>query len=83
MCCIADPNAPVKPRNAYLYYCADQRDTVKLKNPEMDGKEVSKQLSAEWQGMSNEDRKPYVASAEADKARWLKEKEAYEEGRGD
>ena len=73
-----DPNAPTKPRNAYHYFCADQRETVKLKYPDMEGKEVSKQLGAEWQLLSDEDRKPYVTAAEADKARFQKEKEEYD-----
>jgi hypothetical protein len=44
----------------------------------MEGKEVTKQLGADWHSMSDEERKPYVAHAEADKARWLKEKETYD-----
>ena len=77
-CHCIDPNAPTKPRSAYHYFCADQRETVKLKYPDMEGKEVSKQLGADWQMLSDEDRKPYVTEAEADKARFQKEKEEYD-----
>jgi hypothetical protein len=79
----SDPNAPTKPRTAYHYYCSDQREAVKLKHPDMEGKEVTKQLGADWHSMSDEERKPYVAHAEADKARWLKEKETYDLGKQD
>lgn len=50
---------------------------MKLQNPDMVGKEVSKQLGIDWQTVSNDDRKPYVALAEADKARYAKEMEEY------
>ena len=77
----ADPNAPTKPRTAYHYYCSDQREAVKLKHPDIDGKALTKQLGADWHGMSNEERKPYITQAGADKARWLKEKETYDLGK--
>ena len=78
-----DPNAPTKPRTAYHHYCSDQREAVKLKHPDMEGKEVTKYLGANWHGMSDEERKPYVTHAKTDKARWLKEKEAYDLGMQD
>lgn len=56
---------------------------MKLKHPDMEGKEVTKYLGANWHGMSDEERKPYVTHAKADKARWLKEKEAYDLGMQD
>ena len=51
---------------------------MKLKHPDMEGKAVTKQLGANWHSMSDEERKPYITHAEADKARWLEEKETYD-----
>lgn len=32
---VKDPNAPKKPLGAYMFYCAEQRPTIKAKNPEL------------------------------------------------
>ena len=56
---------------------------MKLKYPDMAGKEVAKQLGTDWQSMSDDERASYVVAAEKDKARWLKEKQVYDQKQQD
>ncbi|GAA5862052.1 hypothetical protein JCM8547_001570 [Rhodosporidiobolus lusitaniae] len=74
-----DPNAPKRPLSAYMHFSQDQRASVKEENPEVKFGEIGKILGARWKELDEDDKKPYEEKAKADKARYEKEKAAYEE----
>ena len=69
-----DPNAPKGPRNAFVYYCMENRAKVKVAMPELTTSgEIMKQLGTQWKGLSAGERVGYEAMAVADKVRYLAE----------
>jgi hypothetical protein len=42
-----DPNAPKKNKSSYLFFCEENRETIKQKNPSSNFGEVAKLVSAE------------------------------------
>ncbi|CEP14314.1 hypothetical protein [Parasitella parasitica] len=71
-----DPNAPKRGLSAYMFFSQDQRATVKEENPEATFGQIGKILGDKWKNMSDEQKKPYVKKAEADKKRYEDEKAA-------
>ncbi|KDN53631.1 hypothetical protein K437DRAFT_218621, partial [Tilletiaria anomala UBC 951] len=71
-----DPNAIKKPLSAYMYFSQAQREQVKLENPEAGFGDVGRLLGAKWKQMTDDQKRPYVAQADADKARHEREKAA-------
>jgi len=66
-----------KPTSAYIYFVSDYRLILKKKGKEINKvQEVAKLCGAAWKAMTNEEKAPYTAKYEADRARFLKEKEA-------
>lgn len=72
-----DPNAPKKSKNGYMFYCQDNRERVKKEHPGIDGKEIVKHLSNQWNGLSDKQKAPYLKKANADKERYQQEMTAY------
>jgi len=74
-----DPNAPKRALNAFMYFSKDIRPQVVKDNPDLQKKvhDVSRMIGEKWKKMSEEEKKPYVAKAEADKQRYAKEMEIY------
>lgn len=68
-----DPNAPKRPKNAYLYYCMEHRPKVKVVMPGLKPTEITTQLGKQWKELSVGDRGPFVEKAAADKVRYLAE----------
>ena len=56
---------------------ADRRPEICKENPDIAFGEVGKQLGMEWRELSEEQKAPYVAKAEAAKAQYEKDKAAY------
>lgn len=69
-----DKTGPKRPRSAYLYFCQDVRSQVNDDNPEMNGKEVMKELGRLWKELSDKDKIPYNELSSKDKARYESEK---------
>ena len=69
-----DPKAPKKNKSSYLFYCAENRDTIKNKNPDATFGEVAKLVSAEWKKCKEKNGKEYKKYLELAK----KDKERYE-----
>lgn len=63
-----------RPKNAYMYFCAEQRSEVTAKFPDLKGKEILKKLGELWAEVT--DKSKYEKLAEADKKRYQQEKEA-------
>ena len=73
-----DKNAPKNVRSVYIFYCEKNRDSIKKKNPELKGKEITAKLSEEWKKIKDTDKaKKYTKMVEADKIRHEKEMEEY------
>eukprot|EP00741_Cyanophora_paradoxa_P014565 tig00020806_g14045.t1 len=76
-----DPNAPKKPTNAYNYFSADKRESIKAENPGASFGEIGKLTGDKWKGMTAEEKAPYEAKAAADKARYEREMASYKSGK--
>lgn len=73
-----DKDAPKKAISAYFFYIQERREALKKEKPNLDNKEIIKTMGAEWNALSDEKKKPYVAKAEADKKRYDEEKKEYD-----
>ena len=73
-----DKDAPKRAISAFFFYNQERREKLKKEQPKLDNKEIIKTMSAEWNALSDEKKKPYIAKAEADKKRYEEEKKAYD-----
>ena len=73
-----DKDAPKRAISAFFFYNQERREKLKKEKPNLDNKEIIKTMSAEWNALSDEKKKPYVQKAEADKKRYETEKKAYD-----
>jgi len=78
------PNDGIKkPTSAYLYFVSEYRMVLKKKGKEINRvQEVAKLCGAAWKSMDEEEKAPYMEKYNADKARYLKEKEALDKKMG-
>jgi len=60
-----------------MFFSQDWRERIKAENPDAGFGEIGKLLGAKWKEMNDEEKKPYVEQAAADKIRAEKEKEAF------
>ncbi|CEP13358.1 hypothetical protein [Parasitella parasitica] len=74
-----NPNAPKRGLSAYMFFSQDNRAKVKEDNPEASFGTIGKLLGEKWKGLSDQEKKPYLEKAEADKKRYEKEKAAQNE----
>eukprot|EP00614_Pseudopedinella_elastica_P010327 CAMPEP_0172600760 /NCGR_PEP_ID=MMETSP1068-20121228/20916_1 /TAXON_ID=35684 /ORGANISM="Pseudopedinella elastica, Strain CCMP716" /LENGTH=630 /DNA_ID=CAMNT_0013401521 /DNA_START=179 /DNA_END=2071 /DNA_ORIENTATION=- len=72
-----DPNAPKRATTSYFFFAAAERDAYKAANPEATIGDIGKALGAKWKALSDEEKAPYTAKAEADKVRYSEEMESY------
>ena len=72
-----DKYAPKRAISAFFFYNQERREKLKKEKPELGNKEIIKTMSAEWNALSDEKKKPYIEKAEADKKRYEAEKKAY------
>ena len=77
-----DPAAPKRPQSGYMAYGAKRRPELKHSEPDLSFGDLTKKIAAEWNSMSDSDKAPFQATANADKERYQREKEAYEAGGG-
>ena len=66
-----DPSKPKRARNAYIYFGMKIRAKVKDDNPDMNSKEITKELGRLWKEC--DDKSEYVEQAEQDKVRFEEE----------
>ncbi|KIJ34885.1 hypothetical protein M422DRAFT_60408 [Sphaerobolus stellatus SS14] len=71
-------DGPKRPLSAYMYFSQDWRERIKTENPDASFGEVGKLLGAKWKELDEEEKKPYVEQAQADKGRHEREKAALE-----
>lgn len=73
-----DKDAPKKAMAAFMFYSNAIRNRVKEENPGIAFTEVGKKIGEMWKGLSQEEKAPYEAQAEADKKRYAEEMEVYQ-----
>lgn len=69
-----DPSAPKRGLSAYMFFAQENRDTVKIKNPDASFGEIGKILGELWKKLPSEDKLPYENRAKKDKERFETEK---------
>lgn len=75
-----DANAPKRGKSAYLFFCAESRDAVRTAlGATSKATEITSELGKRWNELKKTPGKvkKFEAQAEADKARYLKDKETY------
>ena len=60
-----------------MFFANEQRDSVREENPGITFGQVGKILGERWKALSEKQRAPYEAKAQADKKRYEDEKSAY------
>jgi len=76
-------NAPKNPKSAYIFYCQDTRPNVKTEMPELNAKEVLKELGGRWQNTDDDTKAKYQKMAEDDKVRYAEEMKTYVPSEGE
>ncbi|RJL30105.1 non-histone chromosomal protein 6 [Bailinhaonella thermotolerans] len=69
-----DPEAPKRPRSAYMYFSQDKRDEVVKENPDVGFGQIGKILGERWRSLGPEEKRPYEEKADADRRRYDEEK---------
>lgn len=73
-----DPNAPKHPTSAYLYFCNENRASIKSKMVESTTqKELLTEIGRQWKELSDKKKEKYNKLATKDKERYAKEMKAY------
>jgi hypothetical protein len=72
-----DPNAPKRPKNAFILFSGEMRPNIKEIHPEWTIGEVGKELGSHWRAMSDKDKKQFQDQSKKDKVRYDKEMVSY------
>jgi hypothetical protein len=70
-------DAPKNPKSAYVIFCQEKREEVKKTNPDIQPKEVMKELGKLWKETDEEDRKEYQEKSKEDKERYAEDMKNY------
>jgi hypothetical protein len=73
-----DDDAPVRPRGAFMMYATERRLELRAAEPGLSFGELAEKMGLEWRALSQEARQPFEALAQAEKAVYEREKEAFE-----
>ena len=65
-----DPNAPVGPKNMFIYFSQAKRADLQKASPDMKTTDITKQLGEMWRNLDEEERLPYKNLAADDKERY-------------
>jgi hypothetical protein len=72
-----DKNAPKKGLTAFMIFSNERRAEMKSKHPEETFGGIGRRLGEAWKALSAKDKTTYTKKAQADKARYQKELDAY------
>ena len=72
-----DPNAPKKPRTAYVFFMGKDRKSVKDENPNMRPQHIMKLVGENWAKLSAEAKEEYEEMSRADRLRYLEDMKDY------
>ncbi|KAL5259140.1 hypothetical protein ACHWQZ_G009558 [Mnemiopsis leidyi] len=77
-----DPNRPKRAMTPYFFFTAEYRNSLRREGKAVPGvKEVAQYCGPKWNGMSEEEKRPFVESAERDRKRYLGEMNIYKKPR--
>lgn len=74
---VKDPKAPKGALTAFMFYSNEVRKEVQESDSSLKMTDIAKKIGEMWKALSDEEKKPYLAKAAADKARFEKEKASY------
>ncbi|CAG8736285.1 10210_t:CDS:2, partial [Cetraspora pellucida] len=72
-----DPNAPKRPRNAFLMYCQMQREQAREENQNKGFQDVTRILSQRWKELPLEEKGKYYDMYKQERQRYEKEMSTY------
>lgn len=75
-----DPNAPKKPRTAFMFYYQEKKSITSEQNPNLRAVEIKKMISKDWKEVSSDNREKYEKQAKRDKKRYEEEIKEYQSG---
>ena len=75
-----DPDAPKRPRTAFLLFSVDKREAVKSSNPQLQFGDIAKEVSTLWKSCRESEKQKYNNLANEDKQRYEREMEEYRAG---
>jgi len=73
-----DPNAPKKPRSAYILFCTDVREEVKSENKEAKPAQLMQLMGSRWNNLDAVRKEEYNNKAKIDKQRYSEEMKGYQ-----
>lgn len=68
---------PVKPRNAFIFFCKKHRSTITARYPNLKSKVITTKLGDAWKKVKPATKKKYKREAEKDKERYQTELKAF------
>ena len=74
---LKDPNAPKRPKTAFLYFCESKRKKIVKENPNLKLGDIQKILGKKWQNLSEKKKKEFINKNIQDKERYDKDLEEY------
>ncbi|VDM63377.1 unnamed protein product [Angiostrongylus costaricensis] len=75
---VEDPHAPRKPRSGYVHFLSSRRSKYGTVKQGCDQKTINVALAAEWQSLSDEERRPFLELATKEREQYQIELKAYE-----
>jgi len=78
-----DPNAPKRPKSAWMYFGEEMRPKIKVEHPGVQQKEILQLLGEKWKELTDEEKEPYQKKAKKDKNRYETEKANYKPKKDD
>jgi len=73
-----DPDAPKKPKSAYLFFSLEERELLKKEQPSLNFGDVGKLIGERWKRIKPEAKNKYQKMAEEAKAKYDAELKAYQ-----
>jgi len=73
-----DPNAPKRPKTAFMYFNLNMRPQIKNSNPNVKFGELSKLITDGWLAISEKDKLEYEKLAASSKAQYIEAKKKYD-----
>ncbi|OAD68699.1 hypothetical protein PHYBLDRAFT_117157, partial [Phycomyces blakesleeanus NRRL 1555(-)] len=72
-----DKNAPKRNYHSYVHFAVKMSPLIKAEHPELNQKEVYKEVGVKWNALTEEEKQPYIDLANKDKVRYSHEMEEY------
>ena len=74
---VKEVGEPKRPMTSYLFFTASARPEITAANPELKMTELAPIFSEKWKTLTEEEKAPFIAQAEADKTRYAEEMEEF------